>query len=120
MGATGSEDRGIRVDSIANDPSALQDKASSESKQTLFIDDEDTRVDEFFSKDDVRAILLQNQEQPGCVQVVPKSTDNSANGKPSRTIMTNELDGTVLVVAQPDESVILLGNIVVRCFRRRP
>lgn len=86
--------------------------------ENVFIDKEDTKVRELLSSESVRAVLLRKQSQPGCARVEPD--EKEVNEKPSRYTLTEKLDGTVLVAAKQKESIILLGNITVRCFRRRP
>ncbi|CEJ62671.1 hypothetical protein PMG11_11165 [Penicillium brasilianum] len=118
MVATEYEDGGIRVDDIANNNAKLEEKATQETGEVVYIDKEDTTVRELLSSEIVRAVLLRKQSQPGCVRVEPD--EKEANEKPSKYTLTEKLDGTVLVAAKQKESIILLGNITVRCFRRRP
>lgn len=61
----------------------------------------------------VRAVLLRRQDKPGCVRV-------AGNQGASRYTLTARLEGTVLVAARKGEKMIILGDISVRCFRRRP
>lgn len=63
--------------------------------------------------EDVRAVLLKKQDNPGCVRVV-------ANQQATRYTLTEKIHGTVLVAAHKGESIIILGQISVRCFRRAP
>lgn len=78
----------------------------------MILDREWVYVKEPQFSEEVRAVLLKKEDEPGCARVESKE-------KPSRYIMTMDLDGIVLVVAKPRESIIILGNISVCCFRRR-
>mgnify|MGYP001658540015 CR=1 FL=1 len=78
------------------------------------LDSQWTDVEKIQFSENVRAVLLRKksiQNQPGGVARV--------EGESSRYVRTDKVNGVVLVAAQPEEKIILLGQPSVRCFRRR-
>jgi hypothetical protein len=108
------EDFGIPVNDISDDPIKLEAKAKQETGQDVELDSQWTDVDKIQFSENVRAVLLRKQNkqnQPGGVARV--------EGETPRYILTDKVKGIVLVAAKPGETIILLGQPSVRCFRRR-
>ncbi|KAJ5384729.1 hypothetical protein N7517_002640 [Penicillium concentricum] len=117
MGETEIEDFGIPVNDIIDDRIKLEAKAKQETGQDVELDSQWTDVEKIQFSENVCAVLLRKQNnqnkqnKPGGVARV--------EGEPPRYILTDKVNGIVLVAAKPGEKIILLGQPSVRCFRRR-
>lgn len=85
----------------------------------MILDKEWTEVKNMLSSPDVRAVLLQKKDTSGGVSGGASGGVVRVEGKvPAKFTLSDRVKGVVLVAADPDETIYLMGHPYVRCFRR--